>query len=84
MDVNFPFSLAREMVGPVVVLLLLMSGDIEMNPGPFGKVLVLSLSKLKNHHTGHPTTFCAWYSSPRHPSAADEAWYWLKDILHSG
>ena len=32
-----PTSLGRRVVGVVVLLLLLMSGDIEMNPGPVGK-----------------------------------------------
>ena len=32
-------SLGRTVVGVVVVLLLLLCGDIEMNPGPLGKCL---------------------------------------------
>ena len=32
-----PTGLGRRVVGVVVLLLLLMSGDIEMNPGPVGK-----------------------------------------------
>ena len=32
-----PTGLARRVVGVVVLLLLLMSGDIEMNPGPVGE-----------------------------------------------
>ena len=32
-----PTSLGRRLVGAVVLLLLLMSGDIEMNPGPVGE-----------------------------------------------
>ena len=32
-----PTSLGRRVVGVVVLLLLLMSGDIEMNPGPVGE-----------------------------------------------
>ena len=34
---NVPSGLGRMVVGVVVVLLLLMSGDIEMNPGPVGE-----------------------------------------------
>ena len=34
-----PTSLGRLVVGVVVLLLLLMSGDIETNPGPFGEWL---------------------------------------------
>ena len=34
-----PTSLGRRVVGMVVLLLLLMSGDIEMNPGPVGEWL---------------------------------------------
>ena len=33
------FSLARTVVAGVVVLLLLLSGDVELNPGPFGEYL---------------------------------------------
>ena len=32
-----PTGLGRRVVGVVVFLLLLMSGDIEMNPGPVGE-----------------------------------------------
>ena len=31
--------------------------------------------------SSHLTAFCAWDSSPCPPSAADEAWYWLKCVL---
>ena len=34
---SVPSSLGRIVAGAVVVLLLLMSGDIEMNPGPVGE-----------------------------------------------
>ena len=34
---SVPSGLGRMMVGAVVVLLLLMSGDIETNPGPVGE-----------------------------------------------
>ena len=34
-----PSGLGRMVVGAVVVLLLLMSGDIEMNPGPVGEYI---------------------------------------------
>ena len=34
-----PTSLGRRVVGVVVLLLLLMSGDIETNPGPVGEYL---------------------------------------------
>ena len=34
-----PTGLGRRLVGVVVLLLLLMSGDIEMNPGPVGEWL---------------------------------------------
>ena len=30
------------------------------------------------------TAFYAWDSNPSHSSAANEAWYWPKRILHSG
>ena len=36
---SFPSGLGRIVVGVVVVLLLLMSGDIEMNPGPVGECI---------------------------------------------
>ena len=36
-----PTGLGRRVVGVVVFLLLLMSGDIEMNPGPVGKYYML-------------------------------------------
>ena len=34
---SIPSGVGKVVVGAVVVLLLLMSGDIEMNPGPFGE-----------------------------------------------
>ena len=36
---NVPSGLGRMVVGVVVVLLLLMSGDIEINPGPVGECI---------------------------------------------
>ena len=36
---SVPSGLGRMVVGAVVVLLLLMSGDIEMNPGPVGEYI---------------------------------------------
>ena len=36
---NVPSGLGRMVVGAVVVLLLLMSGDIETNPGPVGECI---------------------------------------------
>ena len=36
---SVPSGLSRMVVGAVVVLLLLMSGDIEMNPGPVGEYI---------------------------------------------
>ena len=36
---NLPFALGRRVVGVVLVLLLLLSGDIETNPGPVGEFL---------------------------------------------
>ena len=36
---SVPPSLGRMVVGAVVVLLLLMSGDIEINPGPVGEYI---------------------------------------------
>ena len=45
-----PTGLGRRVVGVVVVLLLLMSGDIEMNPGPIGKrtsLMYKAYKKLK-------------------------------------
>ena len=37
-----PTGLGRRVVGVVVLLLLLMSGDIEMNPGPVGECTLLT------------------------------------------
>ena len=34
---SIPLGVRKIVVGAVVVLLLLMSGDIELNPGPFGE-----------------------------------------------
>ena len=39
LHLNLPSGLGRSVVGVVLVLLLLMSGDIETNPGPVGKFL---------------------------------------------
>ena len=36
---NLPSGLGRRVVGVVLVLLLLLSGDIETNPGPVGEFL---------------------------------------------
>ena len=36
---TLPFGLGRRVVGVVLVLLLLLSGDIETNPGPVGEFL---------------------------------------------
>ena len=36
---NVPSGLGKMVVGAVVVLLLLMSGDIETNPGPVGECI---------------------------------------------
>ena len=36
---SVPSGLGRMVVGVVVVLLLLMSGDVEMNPGPVGECI---------------------------------------------
>ena len=36
---SVPSGLGRMVVGAVVILLLLMSGDIEMNPGPVGECI---------------------------------------------
>ena len=36
------FGRCRVVAGVVVMLLLLMSGDVEMNPGPVGKYIMLS------------------------------------------
>ena len=36
---NVPSGLGRMVVGAVVFLLLLLSGDIEANPGPFGECI---------------------------------------------
>ena len=38
-DFSVPSGLGRMVVGAVVVLLLLMSGDIETNPGPVGECI---------------------------------------------
>ena len=38
-DFSIPSGLGRMVVGAVVVLLLLMSGDIETNPGPVGEYI---------------------------------------------
>ena len=39
LHLNLPSGLGRRVVGVVLVLLLLMSGDIETNPGPVGEFL---------------------------------------------
>ena len=39
LHLNLPSGLRRRVVGVVLVLLLLMSGDIETNPGPVGEFL---------------------------------------------
>ena len=39
---SFAFNMGRRAVGLIVVLLLLLSGDIETNPGPVGEVLCLT------------------------------------------
>ena len=39
LHLNLPTGLGRRMVGVVLVLLLLLSGDIETNPGPVGEFL---------------------------------------------
>ena len=39
LHLNLPSGLGRRVVGVVVVLLLLLSGDIETNPGPVGEFL---------------------------------------------
>ena len=39
LHLDLPSGLGRRVVGMVVVLLLLMSGDIETNPGPVGEFL---------------------------------------------
>ena len=38
-SIDLPTSLGRKVVGVVLVLLLLLSGDIETNPGPVGEFL---------------------------------------------
>ena len=38
-----PTGLVRRVVGVVIILLLLMSGDIEMNPGPVGECTSLTM-----------------------------------------
>ena len=38
---NHPFSLGKMVVGVVLALLLLLSGDIETNPGPVGEFFLL-------------------------------------------
>ena len=40
-------DLGKIVVGAVVVLLLLMSGDVEMNPGPFGECVMMASSLQK-------------------------------------
>ena len=39
LHLNLPTGLGRRVVGVVLVLLLLLSGDIETNPGPVGEFL---------------------------------------------
>ena len=46
LHLDFPSGLGRRVVGVVLVLLLLMSGDIETNPGPVGKSLFLDPTSL--------------------------------------
>ena len=43
---TIPSGLGRMVVGAVVVLLLLMSGDIEMNPGPVGEYIKVAVKSL--------------------------------------
>ena len=43
MHPSFTSHIRRMTVGVVVVLLLLLSGDVETNPGPVGEVLCLIL-----------------------------------------
>ena len=38
-SIDLPTSLGKRVVGVVLVLLLLLSGDIETNPGPVGEFL---------------------------------------------
>ena len=40
---SFASHVGRRVVGLVVVLLLLLSGDVETNPGPVGEVLYLTV-----------------------------------------
>ena len=40
---SFASHMRRRAVGVVVVLLLLLSGDVETNPGPVGEVLCLTV-----------------------------------------
>ena len=40
LPLNLPSNLGRRMVGVVFILLLLLSGDIETNPGPVGEFLL--------------------------------------------
>ena len=43
---SFASHMRRRTVGVVVVLLLLLSGDVETNPGPVGEVLCLMVSDV--------------------------------------
>lgn len=45
---NVPLDLGRRVVGVVVVLLLLMSGDVETNPGPVGEFMFLSRCTMRS------------------------------------
>ena len=48
-----PTGLGRRVVGVVVLLLLLMSGDIEMNPGPVGECTCLINVGVKSECIGN-------------------------------
>lgn len=45
---NISSDLGRRVVGVVVVLLLLMSGDVETNPGPVGEFMCSSRYTVRN------------------------------------
>ena len=45
---NIPSDMGRKVVGAVVVLLLLMSGDVETNPGPVGEFKCFSRWTVRN------------------------------------
>ena len=49
LHLNLPSGLGRRVVGVVLTLLLLLSGDIETNPGPVGEFCVSTITHFLSH-----------------------------------